>query len=268
MPRIAFGIEYDGTAYRGWQTQAHAVSLQAEVERALSAVADHPVEVTAAGRTDAGVHATMQVAHFDTQADRSAHGWMLGANTLLPRDIGVLWVRAVPDDFHARYSAQARSYRYVIQNRRSRASLWRDRACWERHALDAASMHDAAQPLIGEHDFTSYRAAECQSRTPLRRVETIAVARGEEFVYIDITANAFLHHMVRNIAGTLLAVGRGDQPIEWPSQVLKAQDRRLAGVTAPPQGLYFVGVRYAPELALPSSCPTGPDRVLMPPVSH
>lgn len=252
MPRIALGLEYDGSAYRGWQTQAHADTVQPQLERALSFVADHPVEVTSAGRTDAGVHAAMQVVHFDTAADRDEKGWVLGANTNLPDDISALWARVVPDDFHARYSAQARSYRYVIQNRRSRPALMRARACWVRDPLDAERMHAAAQQLCGEHDFSSFRAAECQSRTPMRRLERIAVARIGEYVLIDVTANAFLHHMVRNIAGTLIAVGSGKQPESWVAEVLAARDRRVSGMTGAPQGLFLAGVRYPSAFGLPS----------------
>lgn len=252
MPRIALGLEYDGSAYRGWQTQANASSVQAEVERALAFVADHPVEVTSAGRTDAGVHAAIQVVHFDSQVDRGEKGWVLGANTNLPGDISALWARATSNDFHARYSAQARSYRYVIQNRRSRPALMRTRACWVRDRLDASRMHEAAQTLCGEHDFSSFRAAECQSRTPMRRLERISVRRIGEYVHIDVTANAFLHHMVRNIAGTLIAVGVGDRPQEWVTEVLAVRDRRAGGMTAAPQGLYFAGIRYPPVFNLPS----------------
>src|SRR5215831_2371225 len=197
MPRIALGLEYDGSCYRGWQQQANARSVQDQVERALGFVADHAVAVTSAGRTDAGVHASMQVVHFDAQIDRGERAWVLGANTLLERDISALWARAVPDHFHARYSALARSYRYVILNRQTRPALEADRVCWERQHLNEAWMHEAAQSFVGEHDFSSLRAAECQSATPMRRVETISVARRNEHVVIDVTANAFLHHMVR-----------------------------------------------------------------------
>lgn len=252
MPRIALGLEYDGGRYRGWQTQAHAISVQDQVERALSSVADHAVQVVAAGRTDAGVHASMQVLHFDAHVERSDRAWLLGANTLLENDISVLWARGVPDDFHARHSALARSYRYVVLNRQPRPALERDRACWERQPLDESKMHEAAQSLVGEHDFSSLRAAECQSSTPMRRLECIAVSRSGEYVIINVTANAFLHHMVRNIAGVLLAIGVGDQPVGWCKAVLEAKDRRMAGVTAPPQGLSLVGVRYPVHLQLPS----------------
>lgn len=208
MLRIALGIEYDGTAFAGWQAQSHATAVQSAVESALSSVADHVVAVTAAGRTDAGVHATHQVVHFDTTAERTDRAWVLGANTQLRPDVSVLWAQQVSPDFHARFSAEARSYRYVIRNSPARPSIDRDRVCWVREALDAVLMHDAAQVLVGMHDFSSFRAAECQSRTPLRRLESVAVARHDTALTIDVTANAFLHHMVRNIAGVLIAVGR------------------------------------------------------------
>jgi tRNA pseudouridine38-40 synthase len=252
MSRIALGIEYDGTAFAGWQSQLHASGIQSAVETALSSVADHAVAVTAAGRTDARVHATYQVVHFDTAADRTERAWVLGSNTQLRPDVSVLWAQVVPPAFHARFSAEARSYRYVIRNTAARPSLDRDRACWVREMLDAALMHEAAQALVGAHDFSSFRAAECQSRTPIRRLESIAVARHGTLVAIDVTANAFLHHMVRNIAGVLIAVGRGKRPSGWVREVLEVRDRRLGGVTAPPQGLYLVGVRYPAEFGLPA----------------
>lgn len=252
MPRIALGIEYDGTAFAGWQAQSHATGVQSAVESALSGVADHAVAVTAAGRTDAGVHATGQVVHFDTLAERSDRAWVLGANTHLRPDVSVLWAQVVQPEFHARFSAEARSYRYVIRNAPARPSLDRDRACWVREPLDAARMHEAAQVLVGSHDFSSFRAAECQSHTPVRRLESIAVDRREALLTIDVTANAFLHHMVRNIAGVLIAVGRGKRPAQWVREVLEVKDRRLGGVTAPPQGLYLVGVRYPVDFALPA----------------
>jgi tRNA pseudouridine38-40 synthase len=223
----------------------------------------------AAGRTDAGVHASMQVVHFDTEAVRTARGWVLGANTNLPPQISALWAQEVPPAFHARYSAMARRYRYVILNRGSRPALDALRVSWVRDPLDAQRMHQAAQVLIGEHDFTSFRATECQARTPMRCVYQIAVSREREFVMLDVTANAFLHHMVRNIAGVLIAVGVGDRPIEWVAEVLAVRDRRAGGITAPPNGLYLAGVRYAESLRLPSlgseswvaACRAGPDQV-------
>jgi tRNA pseudouridine38-40 synthase len=250
--RIALGIEYDGSAFRGWQTQPDAVAVQPAVEAALSTVADHPVEVVAAGRTDAGVHAAMQVVHFDTTAQRTERSWTLGANSNLPKHVSVLWAREVPDAFHARYSAQARSYRYLILNRVPRPALDFDRVCWVRDPLDAQRMQTAANQLLGEHDFSSFRAAECQSRTPMRRMHEIRVERRGELVTLDVMANAFLQHMVRNIAGVLIAVGTGERPVEWVADVLAARDRRQGGVTAVPQGLYLVGVRYAAALQLPS----------------
>jgi tRNA pseudouridine38-40 synthase len=252
MSRIALGLEYDGSRFRGWQAQAHATTVQEQLEKALSSVADHPIAVTSAGRTDAGVHASMQVVHFDAAAERSERAWVLGANTLLANDISALWARRVPNEFHARYSAQARTYRYLFLNRQSRPALERERACWVRQPLNAERMHAAAQLLIGEHDFSSLRATECQSSTPMRRLETICVARCDEYVSLVVTANAFLHHMVRNIAGVLMAIGVGDRPIEWCGEVLAARDRKLAGITAPPQGLTLIGVRYPVEFALPS----------------
>jgi tRNA pseudouridine38-40 synthase len=253
--RIAIGIEYDGARYAGWQRQREVISVQAEVERALAAVADHPVEAGCGGRTDAGVHALGQVAHFDTTASRPMRGWTLGANTQLPPDIAVLWAVEVPAAFHARYSAVARSYRYVIQNRPVRPALARQRACWIHQPLDSAAMHDAAQCLVGEHDFSAFRAAECQSRTPVRRLDRIAVERNGDQVVLEVTANAFLHHMVRNIAGTLIAVGVGERPAQWVAAALASRDRRAAGITAPAGGLYFLRIEYPHEFRLPVTVP-------------
>jgi tRNA pseudouridine38-40 synthase len=252
MARIAIGIEYDGSSYSGWQQQEHCRSVQQELQGALSRVADHPVTLTAAGRTDAGVHALAMVAHFDSEAARPLQAWVLGGNAESAPEIALLWARAVPGDFHARYSALSRTYLYRILNRRMRPALDRARVCWVRHELDAERMHAAAQSLVGEHDFTSFRAAECQSSTPMRRLVEIGVSREGDTIDIVVSANAFLHHMVRNIAGTLLAVGRGDRPVDWVAAVLAARDRTLAGVTAPPQGLYFAAAAYPPGFGLPS----------------
>ncbi len=252
MPRIALGLEYDGSAFAGWQAQSHAQGVQSAVEAALSRVANHAVQVTAAGRTDAGVHAAMQVVHFDTNAQRTERGWALGANSNLPPQISVLWARETSDAFHARYSALARSYRYFILNRGPRPAIAAKRVSWVRPALDATRMHEAAQYLVGEHDFTSFRATECQARSPMRRLHEISVVRRGELVVLAVTANAFLHHMVRNIAGVLIAIGAGEQPIEWIAEVLAARDRKRGGVTAPGSGLFLWGVRYAAALALPS----------------
>ena len=252
MPRIALGIEYDGSTFAGWQSQMHAHGIQAAVEAAVAQVADHPAEVVAAGRTDAGVHAAMQVVHFDTHAQRTERSWVLGANANLPKQVSVLWAREVSEDFHARYSARSRSYTYFILNRGVRAALNARQITWVRQPLDHERMHAAAQVLIGDHDFSSFRAAECQSRTPIRRLQSIAVARQGEMLILTVTANAFLHHMVRNIAGVLIAVGRGDRPIEWVAEVLSLRDRRRGGITAPPHGLYLSAVEYDAALKLPS----------------
>jgi tRNA pseudouridine38-40 synthase len=252
MARIALGLEYDGSAYFGWQRQSHAPSVQGEFERALSSVADHPVRLTAAGRTDAGVHALMQVAHFDTTAVRPEQAWVLGGSAAAAEDLSVLWAREVPGDFHARFSALSRTYRYRILNRRIRPALERHRSCWIRRPVDAEAMHEAAQCLLGEHDFSAVRSADCQSSTPIRRITAIAVRRYGMRVEIEISANAFLHHMVRNIAGTLLAVGVGDRPVAWVAEVLASRDRASAGPMAVARGLYFAGVDYAAHYGLPS----------------
>jgi tRNA pseudouridine38-40 synthase len=252
MPRFAVGLEYDGRAYCGWQCQPGLDTVQDVVQKALARVADAPVECTCAGRTDAGVHASGQVLHFDSDAARNERAWRLGANTYLPRDVSVLWVREVPPHFHARYAATARSYRYVILNRDSRPGLATGRATWERRPLHAEAMHAAAQVLVGEHDFSAFRAVECQSKSPVRLVERIAVTREADRVYLDVTANAFLHHMVRNIAGLLMSVGQGESPPGRVAEVLASRDRRANAATAPPDGLYLVAVRYPAEFGLPS----------------
>jgi tRNA pseudouridine38-40 synthase len=253
MARVAIGIEYDGSAYSGWQVQRHAPSVQAELERALSRVADHRLQLTAAGRTDAGVHALMQVAHFDTTSSRPEQAWVLGGSAECARDVSVLWARQVPDDFHARFSALSRSYVYRIVNRGVRPAIDRGRAAWVRRPLDADAMHAAAQALAGEHDFSALRAAECQSPTPVRRVVSVDVRRDADCVEIRVTANAFLHHMVRNIAGTLIAVGVGERPTAWVAELLASRDRSRAGATAPPQGLYFAGAAYEASWGLPTA---------------
>jgi tRNA pseudouridine38-40 synthase len=258
--RIVLGLEYDGSSFIGWQSQAatqpefpkDVQGIQTALEFALGLVANHKVDVMAAGRTDAGVHATMQVLHFDTDVRRTERGWVMGANTNLPDSVSVLWAREFSDDFHARYSALSRSYRYVILNRMSRPCLLRQRVCWIREPLDEMRMHRAAQALVGEHDFSAYRAAQCQSPTPMRNVHSVRVTRVHDYVVIDITANAFLHHMVRNIAGVLIAVGMGKATEGWPVEVLHARDRKQGGVTASASGLYLFGVTYPERFDLPS----------------
>jgi tRNA pseudouridine38-40 synthase len=252
MPRFAAGLEYDGRAYSGWQNQPGLRTVQGVLQGALSRVADSAVECTCAGRTDAGVHALGQVVHFDSDAARSERGFRLGANTYLPSDVSVVWLREVPGQFHARYSATARSYRYMILNRDSRPGLATGRATWERRPLDAELMHSAAQCLLGEHDFSAFRAIECQAKSPVRRVEALSVDRAGEWVTVAITANAFLHHMVRNVAGLLLSVGTGESPTERVPAVLAGRDRKSNAATAPPDGLYLASVRYPPEFGLPA----------------
>jgi len=249
--RIALGIEYDGTDFQGWQRLKHSVALQNIVEEALSFVADHPIEVTCAGRTDSGVHAQCQVVHFDTGAQRSERSWVLGVNSRLPPSIALRWAKPVSDEFHARFRAVARRYRYLIVNRPMRPALDARYVTWERAPLDADAMHGAAQALIGEHDFSAFRTIACQARTPRRNVHEIAVARDGDRIALEIQANAFLHHMVRNIVGSLLPVGRGEKPQAWIAQLLAGRDRALAGPTAPPQGLTFLRPLYPPQYALP-----------------
>jgi len=249
--RVAIGIEYDGSAYSGWQKQSHADSVQERVEQALSRVADHPVELVCAGRTDAGVHAFNQVAHFDTEAIRTERSWVLGANSHLPADINLNWARPMPEDFHARFSAVARSYRYIILNRWVRSGVYARRATWIRKPLDAERMQLAAQALLGEHDFSSFRAVECQAKSPVRRIEHIQVWREDDRVILEVRANAFLHHMVRNIAGVLIEIGAGEREVSWTREVLEHRDRTRGGVTAPAAGLYFLGPRYPERFAVP-----------------
>ena len=248
--RFACVVEYDGAGFSGWQRQEHARSVQGAVEQALSFVADHPVRVSCAGRTDAGVHATWQVIHFDTGARRSERSWLLGANANLPGAVRLLQVMPVDDGFHARFSAQARSYRYVILNRSVPSGLLRHRVAWEHRPLDTAGMQQGARQLIGEHDFSSFRAMACQAKSPVRTIYRLQLARCGDLIYLDIEANAFLHHMVRNIAGVLMSVGCGDRPVEWVDEVLQHRDRARGGVTAPAGGLYLVGVSSPPGYPL------------------
>ena len=249
--RIALGIEYDGTSYNGWQRQNNGIGVQQRLEEALAVVANEDVKVTCAGRTDTGVHASGQVVHFDTSAERSDRSWLLGANTNLPADINVSWAQPVSDEFHARFSATGRSYRYVILNRLQRSALHRHRAWWVHQPLDEQRMHAAAQQLLGEHDFSAFRAAGCQAGSAMRELTEIRVSRDGDWVFLDVSANAFLMHMVRNITGTLAAIGQGEQPVDWALDVLEGRDRTAGGVTAPPHGLTLVAVDYPPEFGIP-----------------
>jgi tRNA pseudouridine38-40 synthase len=244
MTRIVLGIEYDGSAYAGWQWQSGKRTVQGEVEAALSSIADQSISVLCAGRTDAGVHALEQVVHFDCEAPRDLKAWLMGGNSRLPDDIRITWAKPAIADFHARYSAIARFYRYVILNRPMKSALLRTQATWCYQSLDAGKMHQAAQHLIGEHDFSSFRAQGCQSKSPNRMMHFIEVYRQDDKVIIDICANAFLHHMVRNIAGVLIEIGSSKQPMDWPLQLLDVKDRSQAAATAPPYGLHLGGVYY------------------------
>lgn len=250
--RYALGLEYDGSAFLGWQVQRQEPTVQGCLEKAVASVADHEVRVHCCGRTDTGVHASCQVAHFDSPAHRDERSWVLGINSHLPAGISVLWVREVDEDFHARFSAFARSYQYRVLNRWIRPALEADYLCWFRKPLDANRMHAAAQALLGEHDFSTFRAAGCQARHAVRDIHAIAVRRTGNRVILDITANGFLYHMVRNIAGNLLVIGSGEQPEDWLQKLLAAKDRTLAAPTAPAQGLYFMGARYPGHYQLPS----------------
>jgi tRNA pseudouridine38-40 synthase len=256
--RIALGIEYDGSAYGGWQVQSAVESVQARLERALAHVADAPIALVCAGRTDAGVHARAQVAHFDTSAVRSSRAWLLGTNRLLPADISVRWSRPVPGHFHARYSALSRTYRYLILNRTARSALAARRTLLVHRPLDVAAMQAAASALVGEHDFSAFRSVECQSRSPVRILHRLGVERAGDWVMIEATANAFLHHMVRNLVGLLLAVGLQRVPPEHARERLQSRRRDAHVVTASACGLYLWHVDYPRQFGLPG------DSAMMP----
>lgn len=251
--RVALAVEYDGSGYHGWQIQHKpaVATVQGKLEQALSQVADHPVSTICAGRTDAGVHASAQVVHFDTTASRHPRAWVQGVNTHLPDNIAVRWAAAVGEDFHARFSADRRTYRYIVLNRPVRSPVLAGKLTHVRQPLDTQAMQRAADHLPGEHDFSAFRGAACQSASAWRFVDYIDVRRQGDLVITEICANAFLLHMVRNIMGVLLAVGRGEKPPEWAGDVLQGRDRTRAGVTARPDGLYLVQVRY-PGHDLPS----------------
>jgi tRNA pseudouridine38-40 synthase len=242
--RIALGIEYDGTNYCGWQRQNDVCTVQEKVEEALSKIAVHSIRVVCAGRTDAGVHGLGQVVHFDTDAIRPDKAWILGVNRYLPADIRILWARHVSDDFHARFSAIARQYRYIIYNNKIASAILRHRAMWTPFAPNAELMHEAGQYLVGKHDFSSFRGSGCQAKSPVRTVESLVIKRNGAMINVDIKANAFLLHMVRSIVGMLVEIGMGKKPPIWAQEVLQSCDRRASAATAPPQGLYFVEVDY------------------------
>lgn len=260
--RIACRVEYDGRAYNGWQAQPHPGSrtVQQTLETALSGIAAAPLRVHCAGRTDSGVHAHAQIIHFDAPTARSCKAWVVGSNSRLPPDIRVHWAQAVAQDFHARFSARARRYRYLIANTAIRPALLSGQLSWQRHPLAVEPMHSAAQLLLGERDFSAFRAASCQSTTPHRCVSHCEVSRRGDLVIIDIQANAFLHHMVRNIAGSLMAVGTGTRAPGWIGELLRGLDRTRAAETAPAAGLYLVDVVYPDRFGLP---PTPPGPLLL-----
>lgn len=252
--RVALVFEYNGRDFHGWQFQKSGVrTVEAELNRAVAKVADHPVDLVCAGRTDAGVHASFQVAHFETSSVRTLRSWVMGINTALPQDISVHWAGAGIADFHARFTAIYRRYRYIIYNHPVRPGIQQGQVSWVYRPLDAGKMQEAAQFLVGEHDFSAFRAAGCQSRSPIRFLEAIRVSRKGQFIVIDVQANAFLHHMVRNIAGALIAVGSGDKRGGWIHEILGSKDRRLAGVTAPPHGLYLIDVGYPSAFGIPEA---------------
>jgi len=255
--RIAMGIEYDGSHFCGWQAQKQDVpTVQGSLEAGLSRVANAEVKVICAGRTDAGVHACGQVIHFETDTERSERSWVHGTNANISKTISVQWARPVAGDFHARFGAVRRRYRYVIINREVRPTFAARRVAWDHRELDEQRMQQAARHLLGEHDFNAYRAVACQAHSSVRTLYQLDVQRQEDLIIIDLEANAFLQHMVRNIAGVLMAIGAGEQTIDWSRDVLDTRDRTQGGVTAPPCGLYFMSVEYPPEFGIPQVPPT------------
>ncbi|MCF6345544.1 MAG: tRNA pseudouridine(38-40) synthase TruA [Thiomicrorhabdus sp.] len=251
MKKIALGIEYLGFNYCGYQRQLDCPTVQGHLEAAISSIANTPIGLVCAGRTDTGVHAIGQVVHFELAAERPLKAWLQGANTKLPADIRVRWAQAVDEGFHARFSAVARQYRYVIFNRSVNSAVLANRVTWLYSLLDVEKMNLAAQSLVGYHDFSSFRASGCQASNALRTIEFMSVTRKGDFVFIDIKANAFLHHMVRNIAGTLFQVGRSQKSVEWVAELLALQDRTKAAPTGPAGGLYFVNAFYPDEFKIP-----------------
>jgi len=249
--RIALGIEYDGSSYSGWQLQDGVSTVQGVLELALAKIANKPIRVITAGRTDTGVHATAQVAHFETDVKRSDFSWIRGTSRYLPDDVTVLWAKHVADDFHARFSAVERSYQYIILNRRERPAILHKKVTWEYRSLDTSLMQDAADRLIGKHDFNAYRAVACQAKSPVRELRKLDIVRYGDFVMINARADAFLHHMIRNIAGVLCTIGAGERPPVWAQEVLLSCDRTKGGVTAPPDGLYLNEIIYPEEFRIP-----------------
>jgi len=249
--KMALGIEYNCHPYLGWQKQPEGETVQSCLEQALSSIANDSIHVTCAGRTDSGVHALQQVVHFETTANRQFENWVRGTNSLLPPEIRIHWAKQVADHFSARFSAQARRYRYVIHNSPIRSAILHNLVCWQPRLLDVAHMAQASQYLIGEYDFSSFRAAGCQSKSAVRHIHEVTVERVGDTITVNIKANAFLYHMVRNIVGVLFTVGFGEQPPIWVEQLLAARDRKLASPTAVAGGLYLVDVEYPAEFGIP-----------------
>jgi len=251
--RIALGIEYDGSRFLGWQTQPGGGTVQDALESALTGIADAPVSVTCAGRTDRGVHARAQVVHFDTSAERPDSAWVRGVNAMLPEAVAVLWAQRVSPDFHARYAARSRTYRYVLVNRPVRPALAARYAGWHHAPLDLGAMRQAAAQLLGEHDFSAFRAAECQAKSPVRTLHSIDIEGEGERIDFVLRANAWLQHMVRNIVGTLVYVGKGKHPPQWVKKVLESRERALAAPTFGSEGLYLEAVEYEARWNIPSA---------------
>ena len=250
--KIALGVEYDGKHFHGWQIQQEGVrTVQLCLEQAIARVANHDVRLFCAGRTDTGVHAVGQVAHFESEAIRTERQWLLGINVNLPNDISINWVKFVDDDFHARFSAISRYYRYFIWNRPTRSALLTGKVNWTHYDLDHEVMQQAALDLVGTHDFSSYRALQCQAKSPIKTLHKLQVQRNGDIIVLKLHANAFLHHMVRNIAGVLITIGRHERPVDWAAEVLSYRDRTLGGVTAVPDGLYFEAVEYPEAFGIP-----------------
>lgn len=258
--KIALIVEYDGSQFHGWQRQSDLRTVQLCLEEAISCVADSPITTICAGRTDAGVHAYQQVVHFETDVERPETAWIFGSNAYLPPDIRVHFAKKMPPDFHARFSATARRYQYVILNQPVRSAINRHRVSWEVRPLNCSLMNEAARYFIGEQDFSSFRAAQCQSNSPFRRIDHLNITQQNHHIFIDIKANAFLHHMVRNIAGVIMTIGAGERPPEWAKAVILAKNRQAAGITAPASGLYLVDVEYPDHFGVPKkaiSCVLG-----------
>jgi len=249
--RIALGVEYDGSSFFGWQSQAEGQTVQDTLQHALSQIAGEQISVIAAGRTDTGVHALEQVIHFDTLTERPLTAWVRGVNALLPDSISVLWAHPVPDEFHARFSAHGRSYRYLLFNRAVRPAILAGKVGWYHSPLDVTAMQDAAQHLLGEHDFSAFRASQCQAKSPIKHLQQLDIRKQGEMLIFDVSADAFLHHMVRNMVGCLVYVGKGKYPPAWLASVLSGRERSMAAPTFAPNGLYLRHIKYEDKWGLP-----------------